>query len=123
MDLEVGKKYNKDYSIDEIVNFIYNDIQEAIRKGEIIPFKYIIEKKNLGWTPEINVKVLSISKKPFITFKKGKMTREFLKFKNKLNEIGNAYNKIDSDRKIGWFQIDYYFETKFSNKFLNEINR
>jgi hypothetical protein len=123
MGLKIGKKYNRNYSPDEIVNFIENDIQEAIKKREIIPFKYIIEKKKLGWTPEITVKVLSISKKPFVTFKKGKMTKEFAKFKNKLNEIGNAYNKIDSDRKIGWFQIDYYFEIKLSDKFLNEINR
>lgn len=119
MDLEVGKKYNRNYSPDEIVDFIDRDIQEAIRKGEIIPFKYIIEKKNLGWTPEIIVKVLSISK-PFVKYEKGEKTKEFEKFENKLEEIGKSYNKTDSEIMADYYETKYYFDIQYSDKVFPE---
>jgi hypothetical protein len=119
MSLEVGEKYSGNYSIEEIMDLIDGDIQKAIKRGEIVPFKYHIHKKRLGWTPEIIVKVLSIPK-PFLKYEKGEKTKEFEKFENKLEEIGKVYDKTDSEIMADYYETKYYFDIQYSDKVFPE---
>lgn len=121
MGLKIGKKYNKDYSTDEIIGFIDKDIQEAIKNGEVASFKYHIDKNKeypLS-APTLVIKVLSISK-PFAEFGKNGYTEEFKNFEKKINEIGKAYKKTDMDARSDYFQTNYYFEIEYSDKVFND---
>lgn len=111
MEKFVGSKYDGYISSDELEKLITNDVNEAIKKGEVPPIRFTIRKKSFAGGRSITLTVKKILQK---TLDQSSLTNEL---KKKLKEIGEAYNMTESDMQSDYYSTSYFFDVEFD---LNE---
>lgn len=92
---------------DKLEELITNDVNEAIKRGEILPIKFTIKKHSFAGGRSITLTVRKILQKTLdSSFNKEEL-------KNKLKEIGEAYNMTESDIQSDYYSTSYFFDVEF----------
>lgn len=111
MEEFVGSKHKNGFiPSDELERYISEDVNEAIKNGELPSIKFTIKKHRFSGGRSLTLTVRKIFQKPSIE------PFDTEKLEAKLKEIGEAYNKTENDIMTDYYSTDYFFDVKFDLK-------